>query len=78
MRREVKQIYFSIRDAEGTGTMTVTLQFICPGETVWTDYDTYTTVTRLLIEGPAAGVLWRAGVKVGDWTSGELVFGFDW
>ena len=77
-RRDISQIYFSVRDAAGTGTMTVTLQFICPGETVWTDYDTYTAVTRLLIEGAAAGVSWRAGVKDADYTSGELIFGFDW
>ena len=70
-----QQIYFSVR---GTGSMTVTLQFICPGDAAWSDYDTYTTVTRLKVQGAAAGVRWRAGVKDADYTSGELTFGFDW
>ena len=58
--------------------MTVTLQFICPGDASWSDYDTYTAVTREKVEGAAAGVRWRAGVKDADWTSGTLTFGFDW
>ena len=69
------QVYFSLR---GSGSMTVTLQFICTGDASWTDYDTYTAVTRLKIEGAAAGVRWRAGVKDTDYTSGSLTFGFDW
>lgn len=74
-RRDVSQVCFSVR---GTGSMTVTLQFICSGDASWTDYDTYTAVIRLKIEGAAAGVRWRAGVKDTDYTSGSLTFGFDW
>ena len=74
-RKSASQVYFSVR---GTGSMTVTLQCICPGDATWTDYATYTAVTRLKVEGAAAGVRWRAGVKDADYTSGELTFGFDW
>jgi len=73
--RRADEVYFSIR---GTGLMTVTLQFKCFGDATWTDYNTYTTVTRLVIEGGAAGELWRAGVKDADYTSGNMTFGFDW
>ena len=74
-RKSQSQVYFSVR---GTGTITITLQFICPGDATWTDYDTYTAVTRVKVEGAAAGVRWRAGVKDADYTSGSLTFGFDW
>ena len=74
-RKSQNQVYFSVR---GSGSMTVTLQFICPGDATWTDYATYTAVTRLKVEGAAAGVRWRAGVKDADWSSGSLTFGFDW
>ena len=69
--------FLSIR---GSGVMTITLQFRCPGDATWTDYATYTTAStrRMLIEGAALNVLWRAGVKDTDYTSGNLTFGFDW
>ena len=84
-----RHIFFSIRQtgtSEGDGVMRVTLQFQCPGDDVWTDYDVYTEVCRKVLEGGAAGVLWRAGVKVDassgvatqNYTSGEFTFGFDW
>ena len=84
-----RHIFFSIRDTEisgGAGVMRVTLQFKCPGDDVWTDYDVYTEVCRKVLEGGAAGVLWRAGVKADassgvatqNYTSGEFTFGFDW
>jgi len=72
----VESIWFSIR---GTGEMNVTLQFKCPGDTDWTDYNSYNTSNqRKLIRGGGAGVHWRAGVKQGDRISGECIFGFDW
>lgn len=73
--KKVAQVYFSLR---GTGTITVTLQFKCPGDAAWSDYDTYTEAGRKLIEGGAGGVQWRAGVKQGDMTDGSMTFGFDW
>jgi hypothetical protein len=62
----------------GTGSMTVTIQFNSPGSNVWTDYDTYTSTTRVRIEDGSKSVLWRAGVKNGEYSSGSLTFGFDW
>ena len=67
--------WFSVR---GTGTMTVTLQFKCNGDTAWTDYADYTTNVRKLIDGGGAGVKWRSIVKDTAYTSGSKSFGFDW
>jgi len=70
-------IAFSVR---GSGSMTVTLQFKCYGDSDWSDYPdgTYTTTTRILLYGNGAGVQWRAGVKDADYTSGEKSLGFDY
>jgi len=69
------KVYFSIR---GTFVATITVQFKCPGDSAWTDYNTYTNVTRKLLSGGASAVQWRALVKNGSFTSGEASFGFDW
>lgn len=84
-RRGATNVYFSVR---GTGDMIVTLQFRCPEDATWTDYDTYTvtggwagsrsSAPRILIVEDGTNVLWRAGVKDADYTSGDLIFGFDW
>lgn len=71
---------FSIR---GTGDVTVSLQFRCPEEILWTDYVnadvTFTNGTRFQIEDFSQGVEWRAGViSDANYTSGSVVFGFDW
>lgn len=74
--KNIHDIFFSIR---GSGQMNVTLQFKCPGDSTWTDYNAYNTSNiRKRIAGGAAGVQWRAGVKSGDRISGECIFGFDW
>ena len=70
-------VFFSVRDVSSM-SMTVTLQFKCPTDAAWTDYDTYTAVARVKISDNAAGVFWRAGVKDADYTSGTSTFGFDW
>jgi len=87
---KIKAFYFSIREEEAdssaasdTSSMTVTLQFLCPGDAGWQDFVDLNGAelavgNRLLFEDFAAGVLWRAGVKDGDYTSGSLTFGFDW
>jgi len=73
---QAEYIYFSIR---GTGTMTVTLQFKCFGDAAWTDYDTYLTSERLIVEGGEVGTVWRAGVvNAAAYTVGEKIFGFGW
>lgn len=72
-------MFFSIR---GTGTATITLQFKCAGDTDWTDYynegNAFHNGDRKIVEGNAADMSWRAGVKSGGYTTGEVTFGFDW
>ena len=87
---KISKMYFSIReeveDSSGfsdIGSMTVVLQFKCDGDVGWQDYQpldasTLAVGNRFAIEDMGAGVLWRAGVKDGDYTSGSLTFGFDW
>lgn len=78
-RKKIAYAFFSIR---GTGVATVTLQFKCEGDSDWTDFNndgtTFVTGDRKVLEGNAGNVLWRAGVKQADYTSGEVRFGFDW
>ena len=75
----VRKLYFSQR---GTGSMTVTLQFKCEGDTDWTDFVSDITIekgVRLLLEDIGPNVQWRAGVaEAADYTSGTCFFGFDW
>ena len=85
-----EKMYFSIRESEAdssaasdTSTMTVTLQFKCAGDAGWQDYvpldgSEFAVGNRVVIEDTGADVRWRAGVKDGEFTGGELVFGFDW
>ncbi|KKM71970.1 hypothetical protein LCGC14_1425200 [marine sediment metagenome] len=79
-QKSLQQVFFSVREtgASSAFSVTITLQFKCPGDDDWQDYDTYSEVNRKLIEGGGAGVRWRMGVEQGDYTSGEVTFGFDW
>jgi len=91
--RKVKKelrVYFSIREweadssaASDTSEMTVTLQFKCEGDAGWQDYvsldgSTLAVGNRVEIRDFGAAVLWRAGVKWYEYTSGSVTFGFDW
>lgn len=87
---KISRVYFSIREAESdssqasdTSSMTVTLQYKCPGDAGWQDYvsldgSSLAVGNRLMIEDFAAAMQWRAGVKDGDYTSGSITVGFDW
>ena len=89
-KKNVKKIYFSIREyetdssqASDTSSMTVSLQFKCDGDLGWQDYvsldgSELAMGNRLVMEDFAANVKWRAGVKDGDYTSGSVTVGFDW
>ena len=79
-RKDLRMLFFSVREtgASATFDVTITLQFKCPGDDDWQDYDTYTAITRKLIEGGAGKMKWRMGVKNGDYGDGETTFGFDW
>lgn len=77
--KKIAYCFFSIR---GTGTATVVLQFKCEGDADWTDYynggNAFNKGERIIVEGNAGNVLWRAGVKSGGYTTGSVTFGFDW
>jgi len=86
-----KKIFFSIRESAADisaapselSTITVVLQFKCPGDAGWTDYisldgSTLAIGNRLQLDDYGAGVLWRAGVRDDEYTSGSVTFGFDW
>lgn len=76
-KSQFREIWFSIG---GSGTMTVTLQFLrvdVDGST-WNDYASYTSSEyKQLLEG-AVNISWRAIVKQGNHTSGQKIFGFAW
>jgi len=84
-----EKVFFSIReedldDSSGApaSDVTVTLQFKCPGDEDWQDYYNdgvdFEIGQREVVEDYGKGVLWRAGVKWDGYTSGSVVFGFDW
>lgn len=71
-------VYFSMRES---GVATITLQYKCIGDSDWTDFNTYTNgdeENRFVVEGSGASVLWRAGIKQADYSSGTIRLGFDW
>ena len=87
-----QKIFFSVRETEADSSaepssnavINVLLEFKCPGDTEWTEYNPIDTASsldvgnRFPIEETAAGVLWRAGVSSIGFSSGALTFGFDW
>lgn len=85
------KVFFSIREAEANlsaapsdnTTVTVRLQFICPGDADWTDYvpldgSSFVVGNRVALDELGPGVTWRAGVTDVDYTAGSVKFGFDW
>lgn len=84
------RMYFSIREweadssaASDTSEIVITLQFKCDGDLGWQDYvsldgSELAVGNRVVISDSGAGVLWRAGVKYYEYTSGSITFGFDW
>ena len=80
------RFYFSIREAvrdSSASVVAVKLQFKCPGDLYWTDKkngtEDWAIGDRAIIDDNAAGVVWRAGVvDNSDYTSGSVIFGFDW
>jgi hypothetical protein len=89
-KRGVTKMFFSIREASGDisanpsalSTITVGLQFRCPGDVGWTDYidlagSSIAIGNRVILEDSGL-VEWRAGVVDDNYTSGSVTFGFDW
>lgn len=90
MKKGVTKMFFSIREAGGDisanpsalSTITVGLQYRCPGDVGWTDYidlagSTFAIGNRVALEDIGL-VEWRAGVVDDNFTSGSVTFGFDW
>jgi hypothetical protein len=91
LKKKVDKIMFSIREAAADvseadstlSTVTVVLQYKCPGDTRWTTYvpldgSSLATGNRLAIMDFGDDVYWRAGVVSDGYTSGSVTFGFDW
>lgn len=85
----IGKLFFSIRNTDiedssgaANASVVVTLQFKCVGDADWQDYyndgNDFEIGQRECIEAYAGGVSWRAGVKDQDYTSGSVIFGFDW
>lgn len=85
------KIYFSIRETNADisanpsalSTITVTLQFKCPGDLAWTDFvdfagNSLAIGNRIELDDSGAGILWRAGVEDDNFSAGSVTFGFDW
>lgn len=73
------QLFFSF---SGGGVATVSIQYQLPhAGAVMVDYLTTETIAsgaRLRVSDMGAGVKWRAGVKQNNYSSGDVIVGFDW
>ena len=90
MSRGIIKLFFSIREASADisaapsalSTVTVSLQFKCPGDAGWTDYVDFAgadlAIGNRVILDDMGLVEWRAGVVDDNFTSGSVTFGFDW
>ena len=86
--KSIERIFFSIREEADEGSIddsviTVSLQFKCLGDERWQDYvsldgSELAIGNRLVIKDDGSAVRYRAGVKEDDYTSGSVIFGFDW
>ena len=77
-KKNTLELFFSRR---GGGVGIISLQFQCQGDSGWTDYDHDLDLedgARCILDDHGAGVKWRAGIKQGNFTSGEITLGFDW
>ena len=90
LKRGATKLFFSIREAtadvsanaSALSTVTVGLQYRCPGDAGWTDYVDLAGSTLAIgnrVELSDMGLVdWRAGVVDDNYTSGSVTFGFDW
>lgn len=83
---KVEKMFFSIRNYSANESVdnavaTVVLQFMCAGDERWQDYyndgNAFSVGDRIQIED-LGDVVWRAGIKEDGYTSGAVIFGFDW
>ncbi len=91
VKRGADRIFFSIREKDADisanpsalSAVTVVLQYLCPGDSAWTDYvplggSSFATGNLVEIPDMGTGRMWRAGVRDDEYTSGSVTFGFDW
>ncbi len=57
----------------GTWTATVTVQRSFDDGTIWVDVEDFTENVERVGEEPEVGVLYRFGIKLGNYTSGTVV-----
>ena len=76
----LKHLVFIVQEST-TGVSSVvipTLQFRTQ-DGVWTDYNEEFNVGDCkIVAGNAIGLLWRAGVKAGNYTSGSVALSLNW
>ena len=76
-RADARSMIFYISQI-GTGAI-VTLQWHRAGVSTWTDYESFSVVTRQIIEEQSYSTEWRAVVKDNNQGSaGASVFGISW
>ena len=84
-----EKMWFSIRENEVDSSdaagfaVTISLQYKCEDDLGWQDFvdlagSELAIGNRLIIEDTGAAVRWRAGVKDGNYSGGNITFGFDW
>ena len=77
--KNARALFFS---RKGGGVGTVTLQFkTAETGAVWQDFTANLSLlngVRYMIDDSASGVSWRAGVKNGNYSSGDIIVGLDW
>ena len=77
--KNAKSLFFT---QSGGGVGTVYLQYqLSHTSAAWTDYvttETFESGVRFRVDDFASGVKWRAGIKLGGYTSGTVVCGLDW
>jgi len=84
----IDRIFFSIREEADPGSIddsevTVVLQFKCEDDARWQtfvplDGSSLAIGNRLRLNDNGSAIIYRAGVLEGGWTSGSVIFGFDW
>jgi hypothetical protein len=91
VKKGASKLFFSIREAttdksadpSALSVITVSVQFQCEGDPGWTDYvpldgSSFAIGNRVELSDVGTGVDWRAGVVDDNYTSGSVIFGFDW
>ena len=84
----IDRIFFSIREEADTGSIddsvvTVVLQYKCTGDARWQTFEPLdgsdlAIGNRLRIKDNGSAIIYRAGVLEDGYTSGSVIFGFDW